>query len=109
VDRTGELYDLLEAAIGDLHLLITEPFLKEGVASAPTDAQVRAGRFDLEFLNTNPREVKLYGPTGRCAIDVRWRIPESPRRADISWHRHHDKSVAIRHGQSIKENGAGWK
>jgi hypothetical protein len=62
LDGTGELNSFFESAVGDLQLVMRDPFSASGIPARAADAQHGAVDRDLNVGGPNSSQVDLYDP-----------------------------------------------
>ena len=103
LNGTGKLNRLFKTAIGDLHLVVNEPFLVERVAAAATDAQAVLVYLNLQLIDADAGQIELDDPAFVGSVNISGRIPKSTGRAHLPVQGQHGKAtISVRHGKRIR-------
>src|SRR5258708_1393873 len=79
-DRAGELNHLFKTAVGNLELVMRDPFTASTVAARSAEAQDRAVEGNLDISRLDARQIDFHDPSIFGAVHVGRRTPQTSRR-----------------------------
>src|SRR6266404_1378706 len=83
-DRAGKLDHLFEPAVGNIELIMGDPFAANTIAARSAEAQKPAVERHLDVSWLNPRQIDFHDPAISGSIHVGRGTPQASRRSLIT-------------------------